>query len=97
MYFLLLYDYVDGMLERRPPHREAHLGHARSALTRGELLMAGAFAEPVDGAALLFCVVDAAVVESFVKKDPYVAAGLVKSWRIRAWNVVLSAPTRTDV
>ena len=54
MHYLLLYDYVENVVERRAPHREAHLALAREALARGELLLGGALADPVDGAVLLF-------------------------------------------
>jgi uncharacterized protein len=26
---------------------------------------------------------------AFAENDPYVRAGLVKNWRVRAWNVVI--------
>lgn len=91
MHYLLLYDYVENVVERRAPHREAHLALAREALGRGELLLGGALAEPVDGAVLLFQADSPAVVEAFVAKDPYVAAGLVTRWRIRPWTVVVGA------
>lgn len=89
MYYLLLYDYVENAVERRAPFREAHLALAREALGRGELVMGGAFADPVDGALLLFRAESPAVVEAFVAKDPYVASGLVTRWRIRPWTVVV--------
>ncbi|MFN8091826.1 MAG: YciI-like protein [Vicinamibacteria bacterium] len=89
MHYLLLYDYVENAVERRAPFREAHLALAREALGRGELLMGGAFADPVDGALLLFRAESPAVVEAFVAKDPYVASGLVTRWRIRPWTVVV--------
>jgi len=89
MYFLLSYDYIENAVERRVPFREAHLKLARAAHARGELVLAGAFAEPVDGAALVFRAADRSVVESFVAADPYVAGGLVKGWRIRPWTVVI--------
>ena len=54
MHYLLFYDYVENAVERRAPFREEHLRLAREAVARGELLLGGAFAEPVDGAALLF-------------------------------------------
>ena len=47
MHYLLFYDYVPDVLERRPQFRGAHLQHARASLTRGELLLAGAFADNV--------------------------------------------------
>lgn len=89
MYYLLFYDYVENIVERRAPHREAHLKLAREWRDRGEIVMGGAYADPVDGAALLFQVKDRAAVEEFVKADPFVANGLVTGWRIRPWNVVI--------
>jgi uncharacterized protein len=93
MHYLLFYDYVEGAIERRAPFREQHLRLAREALARGELLMGGAFAEPVDGAALLFQADDASVVEAFVRRDPYVTNGVVTRWRIRPWTVVVGPPS----
>ncbi len=89
MYFLLSYDYVANVVERRAPFREVHLKHAREAQARGELLMAGAFAEPVDGAAFVFRCQDRSVVEAFVAADPYVKGGIVTGSRIRPWTVVI--------
>jgi uncharacterized protein YciI len=89
MYYLLFYDYVENVVERRAPYREAHLKLAREALDRGEIVMGGAFADPVDGAVLLFEADDRSVVEAFVKQDPYVAGGIVTAWRVRPWTVVV--------
>ena len=89
MYSLLFYDYVDNIVERRAPFREEHLALAGEMHERGVLLMAGALTEPVDGAVLVFTTDDRSVVENFVARDPYVRNGLVTSWRIRSWNVVL--------
>jgi uncharacterized protein YciI len=91
MHYLLFYDYVEDAVQRRAPFREEHLGLAREAVARGELLLGGAFADPVDGAALLFRGDDPSVVEAFVGRDPYVSSGLVTRWRIRAWTVVVGA------
>jgi uncharacterized protein YciI len=89
MYYLLLYDVVDDYVEKRKPLRDAHLDSARKALYRGELILGGAFADPVDGAALVFKGEDPSVAESFARNDPYVVNGLVRNWRVRAWNVVV--------
>ncbi|MDQ4098753.1 MAG: YciI-like protein [Actinomycetota bacterium] len=88
-YWLLLYDVVDDYVERRAPFRQAHLQLARQAHERGELAMAGALADPADGAVLVFTADDPAVVEAFARADPYVKEGLVTSWRVRRWNVVV--------
>ncbi len=90
MHSLLFYDYVDDIVERRAPFRQEHLALAGETHERGDLLMAGALAEPVDGAVFVFTTDDRSVVEDFVAKDPYVREGLVTTWRIRPWNVVIS-------
>ncbi|HLW24259.1 MAG TPA: YciI-like protein [Steroidobacteraceae bacterium] len=89
MHYLLFYDVVPDYLERRAALRAAHLGHARAACQRGELLLGGALAEPVDGAVLLFQGETAEVAERFARADPYVTAGLVTRWRVRAWTTVV--------
>ncbi len=89
MHFLLFYDYVPDVLEKRPQFRGAHLNHARAAVGRGELKLAGAFADPVDGAALFFAAPSREVVENFAKTDPYVTGGVVTRWRVREWTTVV--------
>jgi uncharacterized protein YciI len=91
MYWLLRYDLVDDYLDRRAPLREAHLALAREAQQRGDLRLAGALADPADEAVLVFMTDDVAVVEDFARNDPYVNEGLVTSWTVRRWNVVLGA------
>lgn len=89
MHYLLFYTYVSDVLEKRPQFRGAHLKHARAAQERGELRLAGAFADPVDGAALFFQAPSKAVVEEFAAKDPYVTGGLVTKWVVREWTTVV--------
>jgi uncharacterized protein len=91
MHWLLLYDLVDDYLERRGPLRPEHLGLAEAAHERGELAMAGALADPADQAVLVFTGDDASAAEAFAHSDPYVRDGLVRSWRVRPWTVVIGA------
>lgn len=93
-YYVLQYEYVENAVEKRAPFREAHLALARGALARGELLLGGALADPVDSALLVFRVDDLAVVERFVREDPYVRNGVVTRWRIRPWTVVIGGETK---
>jgi hypothetical protein len=72
--------------ERRKAFRAAHLAYARGAVARGELVLAGAFADPVDGAVLLFHADSPSVAEAFAAADPYVTNGLVARWRVREWT-----------
>ncbi len=89
-YYALFYrEAVPDFIERRGIFREEHLGLAREAHSRGELLLAGALANPPDGALLVFRADDPTPAEEFVRKDPYVINGLVKRWEIRPWTVVV--------
>lgn len=88
-YFALIYELVDDYLPRRAVFRQEHLGLATAAHQRGEIVLAGAFADPPDRALLIFRCADRAVAESFARKDPYVLNGLVKHWEVRPWNVVI--------
>ena len=89
VHYLLFYDVVDDYVNRRAPYRAAHIALAREALARGELVLAGALADPPDGAVLVFRGSSPAVAESFAKNDPYVNNGLVVRWRVREWATVI--------
>lgn len=86
-HWLLHYDYVEGIVERRAPHREAHLAHAGAAKDDGRILMAGAVGDPPHGA--LFVWTRREGIEEWVGADPYVRAGLVTAHRVEPWNVVV--------
>ena len=89
MHYLLFYTYVPDVLERRAEFRGAHLKHARASIARKELLLGGAFADPVDGGALFFSAPSKAVVEQFAREDPYVTSGLITKWQVREWTTVV--------
>ena len=83
-----MYDVVDDFVNQRTPFRPDHLKEVREARARGELVMAGALGEPA-GALLIFRATDKLTVELFAMNDPYVKQGLVKSWSVRPWTVVV--------
>jgi uncharacterized protein YciI len=85
---LLLYDYVEDIVERRAPYRAEHLARIRSEREAGRVGLAGALGDPPVGAAFAFQGVPREHVEAFARDDPYVKAGLVKSHRIEVWNLV---------
>jgi uncharacterized protein YciI len=89
MYYILFYKTVENYVERRAPYREQHLELIKAAHGRGELIMAGALSDPVDGAILIFKGESPSVAEAFVHQDPYVKNGLIIEWQVRPWNVVL--------
>jgi uncharacterized protein len=89
VHYLLIYDAAPDYVERRAAFRAEHLALARAAHARGELILGGALADPVDGAVLLFKCDSPSPFEAFVAADPYVKNGLVTRWRIRAWTTVV--------
>lgn len=89
MYYLLIYKTAEDYLEKRGPFRPEHLGMAKAAQERGELIMAGALANPPDGAILVFKGDSPAAAEAFAQKDPYVKNGLIVKWEVREWTVVI--------
>jgi uncharacterized protein len=85
---LLLYVYVEDILERRVPYREEHLALVNAWKADGRLLMAGPLGDPPTGAAFVFQVNDLAEVDEFEAADPYIAAGLVTSHSLASWKLV---------
>ncbi len=97
MHYLLFYDFSSDYLERRPEFRAEHLTLSWEAQGRGELILAGALADPVDSAVLLFKGESADVVTQFVAADPYVKNGLVVGWRVRPWTTVVGEDASSPV
>ena len=97
MHYLLMYDVWADYLARRGEFRGAHLELARQAVERGEMVLGGALADPVDGAVLLFRGESPASAEAFARADPYVANGLVSRWRVRPWTTVIGALAEVSV
>ena len=89
MHYLLFYELGDDYLARRTEFRNVHLKMGWEAAERGELVIAGALANPVDGAVLVFKGDSPEVAEKFARADPYVLNGLVKRWYVREWTTVV--------
>lgn len=89
MYYALFYKTVDDYITAREKYREEHLAHANASFERGDMVMAGAYDDPPDGALLLFKGESKAVAEDFAKGDPYVKNGIVVRWWVRPWTVVI--------
>lgn len=98
MHFLLFYEVGEDYVARRAEFRDAHLKKAWAASARGELLLGGAYANPTDGAVLLFQGDSPEVAEKFARADPYVTSGVIKRWHVREWTTVVgenaAAPVR---
>lgn len=89
MHHLLVYNSAADYMDRRPQFRAEHLALAIAAHDRGELLLAGALADPADRAVLVFRGAGPAPAEAFAAADPYVRHGLVTGWQVRRWNTVI--------
>jgi len=97
MHYAMFYEFRPDYLERRGQFRADHLKLAWESSGRGELQLGGAFADPADGALLIFKCESSAVPEQFAAADPYVKNGLVMRWRVRAWTTVVGAEATTPV
>jgi uncharacterized protein YciI len=89
VHYLLFYEVVPDYAERRRALRQQHLAHAQAACARGELVLGGALADPIDGAVLLFRGESPAMAEAFAAADPYITHGLVTRWWVREWTTVV--------
>jgi uncharacterized protein YciI len=89
VHYLLMYELAPDYMERRGQYRDEHLKLAWDAQARGEIVLAGALAEPADCAVLLFSAESPEPAERFAAADPYVTNGLVTSYRVRPWTTVV--------
>lgn len=88
-HILLMYEYVEDILERRAPYRDAHLANLQRLKDEGRVVMAGALGDPVTGAAIVFAPCSPEEVGEYVLRDPYYEAGLITEWTAIPWNVVI--------
>ena len=88
--FILEYQYVSDILEKRVPYRSEHLALAEGLEKEGKIIAAGPFSPP-SGAVFLFNTNDINIINKFVEQDPYVKAKLVTSYQIKEWNVVIGS------
>jgi uncharacterized protein len=87
--YVLFYESAPDVLTTAPVHLPAHRARLVEFHARGVLLMVGTFGDPVtEGSMAIFSTREAA--EEFVKDDPFVLHGVVRSWTLREWNEVLA-------
>ena len=97
MHYVMFYEYAADYLERRGQYRTDHLKLAWESTARGELQLGGAFADPADGALLIFSCDSPEIPERFAAVDPYVRGGLVTRRWIRAWTTVVGRDAATPI
>ncbi len=97
MHYLLFYDVAPDYLERRGQFRSEHLKLAWQAQARGELILGGSLADPVDSAVLFFQGDSPDGAARFAASDPYVLNGLVTRWTVRPWLTVVGDDAASPV
>lgn len=86
---VVLYTSADDVGTRAAPVMEAHREHYRRYAREGLLLGIGTFGDPqTEGAMCVLVSREAA--EEFARTDPFVVAGVVRSYRVLEWTDVLA-------
>jgi uncharacterized protein len=97
MHYVMFYEFDENYVTRRGSFRPEHLRHAWESHARGELILGGALADPVDQGLLLFNIDSPRIAEEFAAADPYVKNGLVRRYTIRPWNTVVGKDAASPV
>jgi uncharacterized protein len=79
-----------GYVERRQPYRTDHLSYLSGLKDAGKVMLAGALADPVDGALIVYVAESLSEAERLIQADPYYRAGLWPEMRIRELTIVIS-------
>ncbi|MEH1127434.1 YciI family protein [Micromonospora sp. CPCC 206061] len=87
--FLVMYQYVPDMEQRRTEHRPAHLDWLRQLADAGRMVLAGATLDPVDTAVLVVRGEDVLAVRRMLLDDPYAAANLIVGVTVRPMGVAV--------
>jgi uncharacterized protein YciI len=85
--YVLLYESVKDAGAKEPEHLHEHQTRLKEFHSRGALLMTGSFTNEEDGSMSIFSSREAA--EEFIRSDPFVVNGMIRSWHISEWDEVL--------
>ena len=88
--YAAVFTFVQDIMERRTPHREAHVKHVTGLRDAGRVIMAGPW-ENYDGALIIFRAEDREDVEQMIHDDSYYKAGLWPQIDIHEWSVFMSS------
>jgi uncharacterized protein len=85
--YILRYNYVSDVLEKRGPYRAQHLELAKRCCISGG--PTASMRDPNIPTGALFVFADSLSATSFADKDPYVSAGIVTALSIEEWTVAI--------
>lgn len=88
-HFVLTYEAVPDMMDRRGPFREAHLAMLKNLVAAGKLELAGAMVSVPPGSMFVFRGETDADARAFAEADPYVVNGLITHWSVTEWTTVV--------
>lgn len=91
MYYILFYKTVEQFEEKRLPHRADHFNYIKAFVEKGALVLGGALQDPPNEAVIVFQSENPHTAQDFATNDPYVINGLITSWEVRPWNVMVGA------
>lgn len=83
--YVLQYEYVENMLDRRTPFREGHLALFGQQVQNGNVVLGGMIDYPPTGALVIFRHLTPNDIEQIVQQDPYVTNKLVTNYRIKPY------------
>ncbi len=87
--YVLQYEYVENVLEKRAPFREAHLAVFGKQVQDGNIVIGGTINYPPTGAMTIFRNLTSDGVDEIVKQDPYYINGLVTNYTIKPYIAVV--------
>jgi uncharacterized protein YciI len=87
--FILQYEYVENVLEKRAPYREAHLAVFGKQIQDGNVIIGGTIDYPPKGALSIFRNLTSEDIEQIVQQDPYFINGIVTKYTIKPYIAVI--------
>jgi uncharacterized protein YciI len=86
---ILQYDYVCDALEKRKPHRQAHLAFIAKQVQNGNVVLGGAVDNPPTGGLIIFRNLSSNDIEQLAQQDPYVTNGIVTKYTVKPYMAVV--------
>ncbi|CAF1160140.1 unnamed protein product [Adineta ricciae] len=86
---ILHYDYVENVVEKRKPYREAHLAFINKQVESGNVILGGAAGNPPSEAFLIFRNLSSKQIEEVAQRDPYVVHGIARKYSVKPYMAVV--------
>ena len=86
--YVLQYEFVENVLEKRAPFREGHLAIFRKQVQDGNLVIGGVVDHPPKSSVAIFRHLTPEDIEQMVQQDPYGMNGIVTKYTIKPYIAV---------